>query len=94
MFFRAHERPAADSDSSFTGVSSIDELKRQAELHKGKIINRATGQSHRAEHDTRLQPPDSTAELALCVGGTQRKVIQADIIQKLLHHVTLLPCNL
>lgn len=51
-----HKHPAADSDSSFTGVSSIDELTRQAELHVGKIINRATGQSHRAERDTCYNP--------------------------------------
>lgn len=44
----------------------------------------ATGRqdSHTAEH-TPATTPDSTAELALCRGGTQRKVIQADIIQKL-----------
>lgn len=89
MFLGHTKAPAADSNGSFPAVSSTDELKRQAELHTGKMTNRETGQSHRAECHTRPQSPDSTAELALCVGGTQRKVIQADIIQKLLRSVTV-----
>ena len=60
-------------------------------LKKTKMTDRATGQPHRAERH-RLRP-QVHCRAGLCVGGTQRKVIQADIIQKLLCQGTLLPRN-
>lgn len=89
--FRAHGRPAAGPTVALLACL-LQMSYRQAELHAGKITNRRQD-SHTGRSRHTPQLPGSTAELALCVGGTQRKVIQADIIQKLLHHVTLLPGN-
>lgn len=66
--------PRSRFQQSLYCVSSTDEFKkRQVELHTGRMTNRATGQPHKAECDPWLRPPDSAAELALYVGGTQER---------------------
>lgn len=64
--FRAHERPAADPDSGFTGVSSTDELET-GWAPRGKDNQQAKGQSHRAE------PTPATTPRFHCRAGFMRR---------------------